>query len=151
MVVPCANLSCWITEEARIWSQKRPVGEWWSCQPCSQWSQGIYHCPSCTLQWRSHAPIQMFHLLEHFCYLLSHLLLLCIAVAEQWWDLHVDTEERQWMRPNTNRTSGPESGCSTWCPCGFSATKIAAVDELCCPPEAPHLEFCTCLVVCSFC
>lgn len=103
------------------------------------WSQWIYYCPSCTLQWRSHTPIQMFHLLKHLFYLLSHLLVLWVAVAEQWWDLHVDTEERYWIRPKAHRTSGPESGWSIWCLGGFSATKIADVYKLCCLPEAAHL------------
>lgn len=57
-----------------------------------------------------------FHQLKHFCYLLSHLLVWWVAVAEQWWNLHVDTEERHWMRPKAHRASGPESGWSTWCP-----------------------------------
>lgn len=58
------------------------------------------------LQWRSHTPIQKFYQLKQFSYLLSHLLVLWVAVAEQWRDLTVDTEERGWMKPKAHRPPG---------------------------------------------
>lgn len=56
------------------------------------------------VQWRSNTPIQKFHHLKNFSHLLSQLLVLWVAVAEQWWDFTVDTKERGWTKPKAHRS-----------------------------------------------